>query len=281
MFEEKKIQVGKYQINYVDEGKGKIIIFLHNGGGFWHSWHYQLAYFAQNYRVIALDWVGFGESEEANEFQTLDLTYRTLRGLVQTLGINSFSLAGNCIGASTALLYRQNHPGEIDKIILFNICPGRRIFGSRFGQKAINILFSSTVLRKISNRLLTFAFLRTPLKKNFPGILFGPKIQSDDPLFQRYVQKLKQPRQTRSRINLLNSVHSFTLTDFLDPVQTPVEALIIWGEKNRVVSLKKEADYHRKLLGIKKMTVIPEGGHLCMYEFPQQVNHLLEEYLSQ
>lgn len=281
MFEEKKIQVGRYRINYVDEGTGEAIIFLHNGGGFWHSWQHQLRFFCKTHRVIALDWVGFGESDEAEEFQTLDLNYRTLRGLVSVLKISRFSLVGNCIGASTAILYQQNHPEEIDKMVLFNICPGKRIFGSKPGQRTMDFLFSWDFLRKGSNRLLEFFFLHTPLKRNFPGILFGPGITKEDTLFQRYVRKFQQPRQTRGRINLLNSVHTYTLADFLNPGQSSVQALVIWGEKNRVVSLKKEADYHMKLLGIKKMAVIPEGGHLCMYEFPRQVNHMLEDYLSQ
>ena len=55
---EKKIKIGKYWINYVDQGKGQPMIFLHNGGGFWQSWVHQVTFFSKI--IEHLPWIGLG-----------------------------------------------------------------------------------------------------------------------------------------------------------------------------------------------------------------------------
>ena len=107
------------------------MIFLHNGGGFWQIWKNQISHFEVTHRVIAIDWIGFGSSSEAEEPLTLEFYYRTLRHFVSRLNIHDFILVGNCIGASVAVKYKQLHPKEVSHLILMNICPGIRMVRSR------------------------------------------------------------------------------------------------------------------------------------------------------
>ena len=228
---EKKIKIGKYWINYVDQGKGQPMIFLHNGGGFWQSWVHQVTFFSKNYRTLALDWVGFGESSEAEEPISLELNYLTLKDFIDQLELEEIILIGNCIGASTALFYQKHHPEKVVEMVVMNICPGERIYPFRPIRTFFRTTSSNSFLRKWIDPLIRFAFLKTPVKKQFPFILFGPDIDPQLPLFKQYVEKFKQDRQTDGRLNLLHAVFSYTLTDFYKKPEKPARMLLLWGRK--------------------------------------------------
>jgi pimeloyl-ACP methyl ester carboxylesterase len=138
----------------------------------------------------------------------------------------------------------------------------------------------SESIESFIKRILRFLFTRTPISNNFPDILFGPNPDRDSPLYRKYLSKITEPKQTRSRLNLLFSVDTFTLKRIL-PVNPGLnDALLIWGENNRVASLQKEGYYHRDKCGIINFHVIRGCGHLLMYEDPGKTNQLIDKYIS-
>ena len=276
---EKSVRLRGYDINYVDEGQGDVIIFLHNGGGFWQSWVNQIRAFSTTNRVLALDWPGFGKSSGLDEPITVDLTAGVLEAFVDHLGLSNIVLVGNCIGASTAIRFQNMHPENVRGLVIMNICPGSRmvklglmrrlLFGTRDGR------FKSGF-----RRFLKFVATRRIVARQFPGILFGGKIGIDDPLWIKYVAKFKEDRQNESRINLLFSVNSFTLKDFIQNDEAISNSLLIWGRNNRVAPLKSQGYYHQQVCQIERMEIVPDTGHLTMYEAPVRVNELIRRHLA-
>ncbi|MDP5170989.1 MAG: alpha/beta hydrolase [Bacteroidia bacterium] len=281
MFQEHLIRLGKYDINYVDEGEGEVMLFLHNGGGFWQIWEHQLRYFSQTHRVIALDWVGFGESSVAEEPQTLALYEQVLQSFVNALALPSFFLVGNCIGASVALSYWQTHPDRVRAMVLMNICPGERMIRIPLVRRFLLGPAKEGRLRRTVEAIFRLSLQLPIVKARFPRILFGPTYSPTHSLAQHYLAKYKQARQTAGRLNLLFALRSFTLSSFLRSPLPSGLAIMIWGVNNQVVSLQREANHHLDLLGIKEMSNIAAGGHLCMYEFPVQINHLIEQHIQE
>lgn len=277
--QEKRVRLRGYDINYVDEGHGDVIIFLHNGGGFWQSWVNQIREFSTTNRVLALDWPGFGKSSGLDEPITVDLTTGVLEAFVDHLELENVILVGNCIGASTAIRFQNMHPGNVRGLVIMNICPGTRmvklglmrrlLFGIREGR------FKSGF-----RRFLKFVATRRIVARQFPGILFGGKIGNDDPLWVKYVAKFKEARQNESRINLLFAVNSFTLKDFIQNNEAISNALLIWGRDNRVAPLKSQGYYHQQICRIERMEIVPDAGHLTMYEAPARVNELIRRHMA-
>jgi pimeloyl-ACP methyl ester carboxylesterase len=276
----KKRQFGPYLLNYIDQGEGEVLVFLHNGGGFWQIWEHQLRHFAQTHRVIALDWLGFGESAETERFLTLDLLYEVLQEFVAELGLKRFSLIGNCIGASVALKFQQAFPKQVQKLILFNVCPGERVLPNAFFRWFIPKLRGRPTWEKRIRSVFLYLYEVKPVKRHFPRILFGEQVKPQDSLFQLYVAKYQQRRQNLARTNLLFSVDTYTLKRFFQ-TNGSTDTLLIWGEANRAVGFKKEADFHRDLIRPELFVSIPQAGHLCMYEKPEMINRLIESYLSE
>jgi pimeloyl-ACP methyl ester carboxylesterase len=278
--EENQIVLQGLSINYVEGGQGTPMIFLHNGGGFWHSWEYQINYFLNNYKVYGIDWPGFGESESPKGLISLDLLNQVLSDFINFKKLKDVILVGNCIGGSAALMYAMNNPNAVSKLLLFNICPGSLIYPISIIRPIFPALNSFPRLKKGLGDFLAFCFTKTPLKRRFPAMLFGKKDWSQSDLYKRYVDKFKSSRQTDSRVNMVFSVHTFNITSYLQTGKIP-NHILIWGEQNRVTPLKRHGYLHQQILKSPNFIILNNTGHLCMYEDPSKVNQIIETYINE
>ncbi|MBT7825305.1 MAG: alpha/beta hydrolase [Bacteroidetes bacterium] len=276
---EKRIECLGVSINYIDVGKGDVLIFLHNGGGFWQIWSKQIEYFQKTHRVLALDWPGFGESSESNKPYSLDFNTQILKCFLDSLKMSKVTLIGNCIGASIAINFSNLYPERVDKRVLMNICPGERLV--RLG------VFRSLIFKKKSDKfqsslkiLLTFIATKTFVKNKFPKILFGQNPDKKSQLFVKYEYKMKEAKQNRSRTNLLFTSNTYTLEHFLSNNSIVKDSLLLWGEFNKVANVQREGIFHQTLCGIEQLHIIKNSGHLLMYESGDEVNELIEGYIS-
>jgi pimeloyl-ACP methyl ester carboxylesterase len=164
--------------------------------------------------------------------------------------------------------------------LIFNICPGDLIFPIKSLGKLIEHSNNSQRLKSILKFLFVFSFTKTPVKRQFPKILFGKFTQPSNYLYQLYVEKFKSPIQTESRVNLVFSVHTFNLLKLIENKGEIPPHLLVWGNQNRVTSLKKHGYYHYSILKSSEFKIIKNAGHLCMNELPDEVNKLIADYLS-
>lgn len=270
---EQFLEVAGARINYVRCGTGAPLVFLHNGGGFWQSWEKQIRYFSATHDCIAFDWPGFGKSTHRGETAiTLDFYTRCLHDVLQQLGVSHASLIGNCIGASVAIQYKQLYPQRVNKLIIQNICPGRRIFPNVFAAKLFRGISRNKLLRRAGINVFAFLLPRPPMKNKSPRILFGKNYNASDPLVQLYNAAFAQPAITRSRAAMVFDVDTFTLAGFLQPAFDTTNVTLLWGNENSVADITKQGTYHQQQLGLETILPVEGGGHLCMYECPDAVN---------
>ena len=152
------------------------------------------------------------------------------------------------------------------------------IYPIRILRTLIPALNKKPVLKSIVRSIFIFAFTKTPIKKKFPKILFGRNFNPDNELSHLYIEKFKLASQTSSRVNLVFSVHTFNIDEYMKN-QIVQRHLLIWGGANKIASLKKHGDYHYNYLKSDEFVTIQNAGHLCMYEKPAEVNQLIESYL--
>jgi long-chain acyl-CoA synthetase len=102
------------------EGAGRTILFLHGYAGVLESWEFQInAFAANNYRVIAPDLRGHGQSDAPYTRYTMDELVDDLYAITQTLEVNlPFSLVAHSFGGSIAVEYANAHPEQLDKLVL-------------------------------------------------------------------------------------------------------------------------------------------------------------------
>jgi pimeloyl-ACP methyl ester carboxylesterase len=279
MIIEKKCKCLDVTINYIDEGVGAAMVFIHNGGGFFQTWIRQIEYFSSCYRVIAFDLPGFGESTESISSYSLDYYFQILEVFLNNIKVGRMIMAGNCIGATLAIKFKNHYPLRVISLVLINICPGERLVPFALFRKLF-FGIKSNLFKEVLKKIICIIFTKTPVKNRFPDILFGQNPDKDSPVYKKYQLKLKDPRQTRSRINLLFASDTYTLSRILENNSYITDSLLIWGGCNKVADLRKEGYYHRDLCGIKTINIIEGSGHLLMYESPDQTNKLIREYIE-
>jgi pimeloyl-ACP methyl ester carboxylesterase len=115
-----KAFINNANIAYSDHGMGLPVIFLHafplNRG----MWEGDIAALLQEqrYRLVSLDWRGFGESEIPNDISTMELFADDAAGLMDYLGIEKAVLCGLSMGGYAAFTLLRSYPQRLAGLIL-------------------------------------------------------------------------------------------------------------------------------------------------------------------
>jgi pimeloyl-ACP methyl ester carboxylesterase len=93
------------------------LIFLHGWCGDREYWKHQVEVFAADYRVVALDQAGHGESGKGRKAWTADGLAGDVEAVVKALGLKRVILVGHSMGGSVALLAAKRMPGTVVAVI--------------------------------------------------------------------------------------------------------------------------------------------------------------------
>ena len=116
----RKIVRAEDGVNIFSEIRGKgdtTLIFLHGWCGDHEYWKHQADVFAANYRLIALDQAGHGESGKNRETWTVSGLAKDVESIVKTLDLKRVILVGHSMGGPVALIAAKRMPGKVIGVI--------------------------------------------------------------------------------------------------------------------------------------------------------------------
>ncbi len=95
------------------------ILFQHGFAGVAESWEYQLAHFASEYRVIAPDLRGHGQSDAPHSQYSMSELVQDMHDVLEaTKAPDKIVLAGHSFGGAVCIEFANAYPERIDKLIL-------------------------------------------------------------------------------------------------------------------------------------------------------------------
>jgi non-heme chloroperoxidase len=108
-------------IEDVNPGGGKPILFIHGWPANHNLFEYQFDQLPQmGYRCIGMDIRGFGKSDRPWRGYNYDRLADDVRGVVEALQLQNFTLAGHSVGGAIAIRYMARHNGYgVSKLALF------------------------------------------------------------------------------------------------------------------------------------------------------------------
>jgi len=109
--------VGRIGLTEAGNGSAIPILFLHGVGSDKRVWHPQIAHFGRTRRTIAIDYLGYGESE-ANTVATRDDFARGVLATLDALGIKRAHLCGLSLGGVVAIAIHALAPARCASLIL-------------------------------------------------------------------------------------------------------------------------------------------------------------------
>ncbi|KAF8410580.1 hypothetical protein HHK36_003112 [Tetracentron sinense] len=276
-----------HKIHYVEQGEGFPIVLIHGFGASAFHWRYNIPQLAKDYKVYAIDLLGFGWSDKAIiEYDAMvwrDQVVDFLKEIVKEPAI----LIGNSLGGFTALVTAADLPKQVVGVALLNSA-------GQFGNGTIESNKSSeeTVLQK---------FLLKPLKEAFQRIVLGflfwqakqpARIQSvlksvyinssnvDDYLVKSITRPAEDPNAGEVYYRLMTrfmlNQTQYTLDSVLSRLSCPL--LLLWGDLDPWVGPAKA----RRIKEFYPNTSLVnlQAGHCPHDEVPELANRALVDWLS-
>ncbi len=251
-FEEKWFDYDGWEIRYIDEGEGEVILFLHGLGGRIEDNSNCYKYFTGRYRIVAMDCPGTGSSEMPDIEYSIDYLVDFSLDFASRLGIEDFYVCGGSQGGMQSLLCCRAAPDRIKKCAVYSpsgVWPAKPFLAGFFGAlppESVKILMHITSL-----------FWNSP---------FYPDYIEVRRKALEYVNNCDLRGYGRHVMGCLKSVFERDHRELYKEIQTPV--LLLWGRHDFGMPVKQG----RELDGIlpdSRLIEVPKAGHNVSSEMPE------------
>jgi long-chain acyl-CoA synthetase len=103
------------------EGAEETIVFVHGYAGCVETWEYQINHFARQYRVVAPDLRGHGQSDAPFTEYTMAELVDDVNTIAEKLDLpERFILVGHSFGGSICVEYANAYPQRLEKLVLIS-----------------------------------------------------------------------------------------------------------------------------------------------------------------
>ncbi len=120
-YQDRFVTINRLRLHYLDwgtEGKPPFLL-LHGGSAYAHWWDFVAPALAENFRVIALDQRGHGDSDHVTPPAYGTRQYLAdLQQFIATLGLHKPVLMGHSMGGHNSIIYATQHAQELAALIL-------------------------------------------------------------------------------------------------------------------------------------------------------------------
>lgn len=106
------------KLNYFEQGQGRPLLLLHGNGEDVSYFEHQIPCFSEDYRVIAIDTRGHGQSPRGEKPFTIKQFAEDLHDFMDEKGIEKAILLGFSDGGNIALTFALKYPDRVEKMIV-------------------------------------------------------------------------------------------------------------------------------------------------------------------
>ena len=255
---------GNTKLSYTEQGSGLPLIFVHGFPFDLFSWQPQIDALKLNYRVIAYDHRGYGQSEEGIEDFSMELFADDLISLMDNLEIPEAVVCGLSMGGYVVLNAVQRYPTRFKGIILCDtqcVADTTEARDKRF--KAIELIRGGGK-EKYAEELIKKLFYHETISsgKEVVNDVRNMILNTDAEVMARTLKALALRKETCSGLSELD-----------------VPALIICGREDQITPV---VQHDRMQLAINgaELKIIDRAGHLSNLEEPEVFNNLVSEFLE-
>jgi len=112
-YESRFVEVDGATMHYVEEGEGAPILFLHGNPTSAYLWRNIIPHVSDQGRAIAVDLVGFGQSDKVEGAYTFQDHYAYVEGFIEALELEDVTLVVHDWGSALGLYYAANNSDNV------------------------------------------------------------------------------------------------------------------------------------------------------------------------
>lgn len=246
-------QLSTGRVHYEEQGRGVPLVLLSANPGEGRDFAAVIPDLARYYRVLALDWPGYGASDapQAPETFTVLHFYRALREFLEVLELAPALFIGNSAGGNAAARLAIEAPGRVRGLVLAaggGFTPQNFItrafcglMGSRFALPPG--LWASLYLRKRS------AVVREMIKRAATMQSTAPRLALNRALWRSFGREENDLRHKAAAIT--------------------APTLLVYGRDDPALPAGKDGQVAARCIAQSRLAVMP-CGHAAFAELPQQ-----------
>lgn len=270
------VDAGNFRLHYMHDGSGEAVVLLPGGGAWIYDFRNIIAALAPHYSVYAIDPPGDGyttpiaRNPDYNRIYTLDSINQSLLAFMNALHIPRAAFIGNSWGGGYALYFAETHPERAIKYISLD---GTGLNLDDTGGSLLWELAKLPVLGEVEMKLTA-----TPdaVRQEMEDLFVNAKITED------MVREYSIPYSFHCNLIsqwVLERNLDWRVTERLIP-QMKTPTLIIWGEQDNLLLPSLYLPRWRQLAPHDQIVVIDHAGHAVQDDQPEQVAHLILNFLA-
>ena len=242
------------ELAYSIDGEGDAVVLLHGWGCDKSIWKNSVEALRAHFRVVAVDFAGFGASQEPNSVWGVEEYTRSVEALLGKLGILCPTLVGHSFGGRVSILYASRN--DVKRVILTDAA-------------GVKPRRSFAYYRKV----YTYKLLKHALP-----LLIGQK-KAQMLLDQRRAKSGSSDynRATPIMRAILSKCVNEDLCSVMPCIKAPV--MLFWGDKDTATPI---SDAHKmaKLIPNAGLVVAEGAGHFAFLERPELWREPLKSFLK-
>jgi 2-hydroxy-6-oxo-6-(2'-carboxyphenyl)-hexa-2,4-dienoate hydrolase len=260
---EKDATVLGFKLHYREAGRGAPVVLLHGLGGDGSRWAPNIGPLATDFRVIALDEIGFGQSDKPLANYHVGMLSEFLVDFLKTIGVPKASLVGNSMGGFVAAYTAVHYPNSVDRLVLVD---GAGYKGDAPTRDPHTRQITNGVTREETREWLGLMF-------HDHALITGAMV--DENLTMRLRSAFAISKMQDSLANGLGGI----VEDEIRSIKA--QTLILWGKYDQALGPPERTGerLHRDISG-SRLVVIDNAGHLPQLERPEEFNHIVRQFLK-
>lgn len=269
----KKVKISGANVHFIETGKGPPILFLHGLGGSWRDWSANLPAFASNYRVMAMDFLGFGESDKPEVRYSIEWLTDVVENFLQEQGLDRLTLVGHSMGGLVALNLASRPKSRVKKLVITDAV------GISDKAEFLAYAMSKKIMGSDTEWEFVESFLKDQFRSMADDLIEKQKPQTARDLFESLkVPIIGKPLLPMTpEVQMIASIFDFDIRPKLASIQQPT--LILWGAKDSIAS-PQDASLLQTKIHASTLIIFPESGHSPMMEHPSLFNQELGKFLQ-
>ncbi len=217
-------------VPWSDFAPAETLVFLHGFGGGSSAYEWSKVYpaFASEYKIIAPDLIGWGESEHIERNYQIEDYLTTIGEFLTQISSIPVTVVASSLTAAFIIRLAIARP-ELFKSLILTTPAGLSDFGNDYSRSFFAQLISTPILDRIlySTGLATANGIRSFLEQR----QFARPSRICEEIVDAYLESAKQPNAEYAALSFVRGDLCFDLSAYIGQLTTPTA--IIWGQKSQ------------------------------------------------
>ena len=259
------VKTSRFEINYVEEGEGFPVILIHGLAGDHSAWKPQIEALKNDYRVIAFDNPGSGDSSLVEEPTSTSYLADAAIELMDKLDVERAHIIGRSMGGSIAQHMALKEPGRLQSIAM----------AASFGK--LDPIGIQTI--KNMQELLRWRKSWAEWAPHALLLFVSPAFYNENPTIIKNITELisDEGRDMNSYDYLATAVLEHDILDQLGSITTP--ALVMAGRYDPICSMTSQ-NWMLEALPNAGMEVFENSSHFFLMEEASRALEVIKNWLA-